>query len=480
MVDAQAVAAAARRQIEAEAVGGAAHQGTEGARQGRVELLGRQHPFQQQVGVVAHLVQVVAGGGHQQAHHLAARRRIAVRLGTLGKALQAAHGRDADGLVEIQRSVGAARVQLPQQGLPPCGRDSHRSARRRHPLRRSQSRGGLADGTKQGLQGGAVRRVERLQVGVAGLDRPLLQAQHEGQGGRQGAATAALLGSQNVEQPQSEVDGGGTRSDRSRPHPRHHRGGFGFVEAGGVGPLADQHEAAAWQGLADCAAGQGECLVNQPHRGAEPLHQPLVAAQALPTRRTLLRRRRHRRIAHGGLQAPSLPRIGRGPLRARHERKRALLGEGTADRRPHRRFVELRNRERCRQAGSEADAHRCFRGVFNYGIAHSCGSGCELTAGVPTVSQRDHDHADMDSVDEVEQPVVAQAITVELRILPFQLLDVGTVEGIRAELRIDLAMQPGVDAPEVLVLDKLPEPLGLDDRMLSRSLCCGGHRALRS
>ena len=365
VVDAQAVAAAPRRQIEGEAVGGAAHQGAEGTRQGRVELLGRQHPFQQQVGVVAHLVQVVAGGRHQQAHHLAPRRRVAERLGTLGKPLQAAHGRDADGLVEVQRSVGAARVQLPQQGLPPGGRDPHRSARRRHPLRRRQSRDRLAYGAEQGFQGGAFRRLQRLQVRVPGLDRPLLQAQQEGQGGRQGTTTAALLDSQDIEQPQSEIDGGGALSDRSRSHPRHHRGGFRFVEAGGAGPLADQHDAAARQHLAGCAAGPGERLVNQPHRGTEPLHQPLVAAQALPRRRTLLRRRRHRRIARGGRHPLPLPRTGRGPPRARHERERALLGERSTDGLADRLIVELRHRERRRQARSEADARRRPGGVVS-------------------------------------------------------------------------------------------------------------------
>ena len=62
-----------------------------------------------------------------------------------------------------------------------------------------------------------------------------------------------------------------------------------------------------------------------------------------------------------------------------------------------------------------------------------------LNVGVTTVSQGDHDHADMDSVNKVEQPIVAHAIAVEVCILPFQFLNVGTVEGIRAELGIDVA-----------------------------------------
>ena len=315
-VDAHAVPAAGRRQREREPVGGAAHQGEEGARQGRIELLGCQHAFQQQVGVVAHLVQVVAGGGHQQAHRLTARRLVAVRLGALGNAFQAAHGGDADGLVEVQRRIGAARVQLPQQGPPPRRGDPHRAARRRQrPFHRRQSRGRLAQSVEQGLQGGTAWRGEGLQVGVPGFDGAFLEAQQEQQGLRQGAP-AALIGGHDIEQAQSEIDGGHAPADGARPYPRHHRCGLPFVEAGGARPFADQHDAPPGQCPTGAAAGEGDCLVGQAHGIAEPVHQTHVATQPFARCTALRRRPRDRGVAYRSHHAlacrPAAPHSGRG------------------------------------------------------------------------------------------------------------------------------------------------------------------------
>ena len=133
-VDPHQVAPAPRRQVEREPVRGAAGDVGEGTRQRGVELLGGEHALQEQVGVVAHLVQVVAGGGDQQAHHLAAGAGVAMPLGALREPFQAAHRRGADRSVEVERRVGAARVQLAQERLPAGGGDPHRAARHRQLL----------------------------------------------------------------------------------------------------------------------------------------------------------------------------------------------------------------------------------------------------------------------------------------------------------------------------------------------------------
>ena len=64
-VDPQPVPAAAAREIEAEAVRCTLHQVHKRPCQRRRELLGSEHALQQQVGVIAHLVQIVSGGRDQ-------------------------------------------------------------------------------------------------------------------------------------------------------------------------------------------------------------------------------------------------------------------------------------------------------------------------------------------------------------------------------------------------------------------------------
>ena len=204
-VDAQQVAPAPR-QVEREPVRCAAGDVGEGARQRGAELLGREHAHQEQVGVVAYLVQVMAGGGDQQAHHLPPRVGVAMPLGALREALQAAHRRRADG--EVERRVGAARVQPAQERLPAGGGDAHRTAwRRQFLVGRNESPRRLAQHTVERLQGGALPRVDRLHVRVAGLDGTLLEAQDDTQPVPRRRGAAVLLRGNLVEQPQPEVDG---------------------------------------------------------------------------------------------------------------------------------------------------------------------------------------------------------------------------------------------------------------------------------
>ena len=202
-VDAQQVAPAPRRQVEREPVRGAAGDVGEGARQRRVELLGREHALQQQVGVVAHVVQVMAGRGDEQPYYLAAAAGVAVPLGALREALQAAHRRGADAGVEVERRIGTAGIQLVQERLPPGGGDPHRAARRRQlPVGRHESTRRLAQRAVQCLQGSALPCIRRLHVRVAGLDGTLLEPQNECQRLPRRAG-GALLRCRQVEQPQT-------------------------------------------------------------------------------------------------------------------------------------------------------------------------------------------------------------------------------------------------------------------------------------
>ena len=342
-VDAQQVAPAPRRQVEREPVRGAAHDVGEGARQRGGELLGGEHALQEQVGVVAYLVQVMAGGGDQQAHHRTPRVGVAMPLGALREALQAAHRRRADGGVEVERRVGAARVRAAQERLPAGGGDAHRTARRRQFLvRRREAERRLAQRAIQRFDGGALPRIDHLHMRVAGLDGALFQAQDQTQPLPHRRGAAVLFRGRLVEQPQPEIDGWHPRPDRSLPHPRQHRGLSLFEQEGGAGQLADQHDAPRSRGGAAAALVRHQQVVGQAYRIAEPLHEPRIALQPFARRRTVRRRGRHRLGAHGNRQPLPLAGIAALPRGARRKRKRALLPERPLQRRLDRRIVNLR------------------------------------------------------------------------------------------------------------------------------------------
>ena len=127
-VDAQQVAPAPR-QVEREPVRCAAGDVGEGARQRGAELLGREHALQEQVGVVAYLVQVMAGGGDQQAHHLPPRVGVAMPLGALREALQ----------MQTRAAPGTPAAPQPRpphrQPPPPAARSNRRRPQFPEPLR---------------------------------------------------------------------------------------------------------------------------------------------------------------------------------------------------------------------------------------------------------------------------------------------------------------------------------------------------------
>ena len=142
-------------------------------------------------------------------------------LGALREALQAAHRRRADGGVEVERRVGAARVQPAQERLPAGGGDAHRTARRRQFLvGRYESQRRLAQHTVARLQGGALPCVDRLHMRIAGLDGTLFEAQDETQPLPRRRGAAVPLRGHLVEQPQPEVDGRHPVPDRSPTGPR--------------------------------------------------------------------------------------------------------------------------------------------------------------------------------------------------------------------------------------------------------------------
>ena len=357
-VDAQQVAPAPRRQVEREPVRGAADDVGEGARQRGAELLGGEHALQEQVGVVAYLVQVMAGRGDQQAHHRAPRVGVAMPLGALREALQAAHRRRADGGVEVERRVGAARVQPAQERLPAGAGDAHRTARRRQFLvGRYESQRRLAQHTVERFQGGALPCVDRLHMRVAGLDGTLFEAQDETQPLPRRRGAAVPLRGHLVEQPQPEVDGRHPVPDRSLPDPGQHRGLSLFEQEGGAGQLADQHDAPRRRGGAAAALVRHQQVVGQAYRIAEPLHEPRIALHPFARRRTVRRRGRQRLGAHGNRQPLPLAGIAALPRGARRKRKRALLPERTLQRGLDRRLVNLRPK-RHGQTGAAPDARR--------------------------------------------------------------------------------------------------------------------------
>ena len=355
-VDAQQVAPAPRRQVEREVVRGAAGDVGEGTRQRRVELLGGEHALQEQVGVVAHVVQVVAGRGDQQAHHRAAGGGVAVPLGALREAFQAAHRRAADGGVEVERRVGAAGIQLAQKRLPAGRGDAHRAARRRQFLVRwYETARRFPQRAVQRIQGSALPVVERLDVRVAGLDGALLQAQDQPERIARGAV-GVLLGGRQVEQPQPEIEGRHAVAHRTLSDPREHGDVVLFMEEGCPRRFADQHDAPVGRRRGGTAAVvRQQQVVGQADGIGKPLHEPRIALQPF-TRRRAAGRGSHHRLDPNRLRQPlPLIAVGARPRRTRGKRECALFPERGAQRCLDRRIVHV-GADRHRQAGAAPDA----------------------------------------------------------------------------------------------------------------------------
>ena len=285
-------------------------------------------------------------------------------LGALREALQAAHRRRADGGVEVERRVGAARVQAAQERLPAAGGDTHRTARRRQFLvGRYESERRLAQHTMERLQGGALPRVDCLDVRVAGLDGTLFKPQNQTQ--RLACATGArvLLRGDPVEQPQTEIDGRHPSAHRALSDPSQHDGLALFEQKAGARQLADQHDAPRHRGGAATAVVCHEQVMGQPYGFAEPLHQPGIALQPLTRRRTVRRSGRHRLATNGNRQPLPLAGIAALPRGARCKSKRTLLLERTPHRRLDRSLVDLRT-QRHGQTGAEPRDRVLHRGTL--------------------------------------------------------------------------------------------------------------------
>ena len=317
--------------------------------------------------MVAYLVQVMAGGGDQQAHHRTPRVSVAMPLGALREALQTAHRRRADGGVEVERRVGAARVQAAQERLPAGGGDAHRTARRRQFLvGRYESERRLAQHTVERLQGGALPRVDRLHVRVAGLDGTLFEAQDDTQPvpRRRGAAVLLRGPPGRTAAARGRWSAPGPRPVPARPAPAPRPLSL-FEQEGGAGELADQHHAPWSRGGAAAALVRHQQVVGQAYRIAEPLHQPCIALQPFARRRTVRRCGRQCLGAHGNRQPLALAGSAALPRGARRKRKCALLPERPLHRRLDRRVVNLRP-QRHGQTGAAPDARRRRGAAINF------------------------------------------------------------------------------------------------------------------
>ena len=176
------------------------------------------------------------------------------------------------------------------------------------------------------------------------------------------AAAVHLLSGQQVEQPQPQVDRRLTQLQRPLSHARDDAGLPFLVKARRVRRLPNQHESPPFERLPGVAADRRDRFVREANGAVQPLDQPRVTVEAVGRGRAL-RRRRHRLRADGSRPLGMLLGGGGAPLRVRQEGKRPLLRERAGDRRPHRRMVDARHRQRRRQAAADPDD---FRGAGHH------------------------------------------------------------------------------------------------------------------